>query len=83
MTQILDGRTLARTCNKAVKVKVESLARPPGLAVVMVGNDPASAVYVKRKGVVADRLGFVHRQIDLPADTSQAKVEEVVQLNKI
>ncbi|NCG21712.1 MAG: bifunctional methylenetetrahydrofolate dehydrogenase/methenyltetrahydrofolate cyclohydrolase FolD [Rhodobacterales bacterium] len=78
MTQILDGRTLARTCNKAVKVKVESLARPPGLAVVMVGNDPASAVYVKRKGVVADRLGFVHRQIDLPADTSQAKVEEVV-----
>ncbi len=78
MTQILDGRALSRTCNKAIKGKVASLPRPPGLAVVMVGNDPASAVYVRRKGIVADRLGFVHRQIDLPEDASQAEVEAVV-----
>lgn len=68
---LLDGKALSKQLNKALKQQVEALERPPGLAVVLVGDDPASAVYVKRKGVVAGRIGFQHEQITLPADTDQ------------
>lgn len=77
--RILDGRELSMRLNKAIKLeRVPTLERAPGLAVVLVGSDPASQVYVKRKGVVADRLGYHHRQIDLPADASQARVLAVI-----
>ncbi|MBX2803821.1 MAG: bifunctional 5,10-methylenetetrahydrofolate dehydrogenase/5,10-methenyltetrahydrofolate cyclohydrolase [Myxococcales bacterium] len=68
--QVLDGRALARQLNKALKQRAAELARPPGLAVILAGEDPASQVYVRMKGRVAERLGFHHQQIDLPADTS-------------
>jgi methylenetetrahydrofolate dehydrogenase (NADP+)/methenyltetrahydrofolate cyclohydrolase len=68
MAEILNGRKLARSLNVALKAKVARLDRPPGLAVVLVGADPASQVYVRRKGTVAGRIGLHHRQIDLPAD---------------
>lgn len=78
--RILDGRALSRRLNKAIKrERVPTLERAPGLAVVLVGEDPASQVYVRRKGIVADRLDFVHRQIDLPADTSQETVIGIVE----
>ncbi len=80
---ILDGRALSRQRNQALKARVGELQRPPGLAVVLVGEDPASQVYVKRKGVVAERLGFVHRQVDLAASTSLDAIQSVVhQLNE-
>ena len=73
--RILDGRALSKRLNKALKFDVvPELNRAPGLAVVLVGGDPASQVYVRRKGVVAERLGLHHRQINLPADTDQATV---------
>jgi len=72
MSQVLDGRALSRRLNQeVVRPAVAGLSRPPGLAVVLVGQDPASQVYVKRKTLVAGRVGFLHRQIDLSADTSQ------------
>lgn len=56
--------------------------RAPGLAVVLVGQDPASQVYVRRKGIVAGRLGFHHRQIDLPATASMAQIlDQIDSLN--
>ncbi len=76
--KVLDGRALRRSRNKRLKERVASLERPPGLAVVLVGEDPASQVYVSMKGKVAERIGFHHRQIDLPADTPQAVVEATV-----
>lgn len=76
--QRLDGRAIARSVNRGIKQRVPSLARPPGLAVVLVGSDPASSVYVRRKGVVAERLGIAHRQIDLPADTSMDQILTVI-----
>lgn len=71
MAHLLDGRALARQCNITLKRRAASLPRPPGLAVVLVGSDAASQVYVRRKGKVAERLGFVHQQHDLPPDTTQ------------
>jgi len=78
MSRVLDGKELAKELNQALKPRAAALARPPGLAVVLVGEDPASQVYVRRKGEVAERLGFHHQQITLPADTSQARLIEIV-----
>lgn len=76
--RVLDGSVLARGWNQALAEKVRALPRPPGLAVVLVGEDPASKVYVRRKGEVAHRLGFHHRQIDLPEDSSLEVIVETV-----
>lgn len=75
---VLDGRVLARKCNQALKAKVSALPRPPGLAVVLVGADPASEVYVRRKGKVAARLGLHHDQVSLPATATLDEVLAVV-----
>jgi methylenetetrahydrofolate dehydrogenase (NADP+)/methenyltetrahydrofolate cyclohydrolase len=47
--RILDGRALAETLRADVARRVAALARPPSLAVVLVGDDPASSVYVRRE----------------------------------
>lgn len=78
MADILDGRALGRKLNQATRAMASELARPPGLAVVLVGQDPASQIYVRTKGRVAERLGFHHRQIDLPDSTTQGDLEAIV-----
>lgn len=50
----------------------------PGLTVVLVGQDPASEVYVRMKGKAADKAGFHSQQITLPADTSEAKLLGII-----
>ena len=76
--RLLEGRPLAKRLNQALKVRASALPRPPGLAVVMAGEDPGSQVYVRRKGIVAGRLGFHHRQINLPADVAMDKIHQVI-----
>lgn len=75
---ILDGKAVAEEVVGALSARVAALPRPPGLAVVLVGDDPASAVYVRNKGRRAEALGFQSRQITLPADTTQAKLLAMV-----
>ncbi|MEZ4236556.1 MAG: bifunctional 5,10-methylenetetrahydrofolate dehydrogenase/5,10-methenyltetrahydrofolate cyclohydrolase [Myxococcota bacterium] len=76
--RIVEGRPLAREWNQAVRATVQGMARPPGLAEVLVGEDPGSQVYVKRKGEVAERMGFHHRQIDLPATVGMGELLAVI-----
>lgn len=84
---VLDGKALSKRLNKALKQRIDAdreagAERPPGLAVVLVGEDPASQVYVRMKGRVAERIGMGHWQIDLPADTSQEALEaQIAALN--
>jgi len=75
MGDIIDGRAIARELDEQTKAEVDALVAAggpcPGLAVVLVGDDPASDVYVSHKVKACERLGvrsFEHR---LPADTSQ------------
>ena len=84
MAKILSGRELSRRLNQGrIKSAASALTRKPGLAVILVGADPASEVYVKRKGIVAGRVGFVHRQYNMPADSSEeAVLQRVTQLNQ-
>lgn len=72
--QLLDGKAVAAEVTEALRVRVAGMARKPGLAVVLVGDDPASAVYVRNKTRTAERIGLRHWQITLPASTSQAEL---------
>jgi len=73
MAQRLDGKLLAREVEGRLKSLVESSAeaagRPPGLAVLRVGDDPASAVYVANKEKACDRIGVASFGAHLAADT--------------
>ncbi|MBS0379734.1 MAG: bifunctional methylenetetrahydrofolate dehydrogenase/methenyltetrahydrofolate cyclohydrolase FolD [Proteobacteria bacterium] len=74
--QLIDGRQLAATVKGEVRRQVDAAmgagARRPGLAVVQVGADPASAVYVRNKRRACEEVGITSLAYDLPAETSQA-----------
>ncbi|HEU4762790.1 MAG TPA: tetrahydrofolate dehydrogenase/cyclohydrolase catalytic domain-containing protein, partial [Gemmatimonadales bacterium] len=79
--RIIDGAALARTILDEVAVDVKRLAaagRQPGLAVVIVGDDPASQVYVRSKGKACTDAGMHSETIRLPAAISQAELLDTV-----
>lgn len=76
--ELLDGKTVARATLQSLRPRIEVLPRPPGIAVVRVGEDPASKVYVGRKTARAAKLGFRHEEIHLEASVSQQELEAVV-----
>jgi methylenetetrahydrofolate dehydrogenase (NADP+)/methenyltetrahydrofolate cyclohydrolase len=83
---ILDGKTLAGEIHGEQERRVATLAkkagRPPGLAVILVGNDPASHTYVSNKRKACHRVGIYAPDINLPADTPlEAVLESVDQFN--
>jgi methylenetetrahydrofolate dehydrogenase (NADP+)/methenyltetrahydrofolate cyclohydrolase len=82
---IIDGKLVSQSVLADVAQKAAALVSRgirPGLAVVLVGEDPASQVYVKSKGKAAESCGFYSVQHTLPADTSQADlIALVVALN--
>jgi methylenetetrahydrofolate dehydrogenase (NADP+)/methenyltetrahydrofolate cyclohydrolase len=75
---IIDGKLIAKQVRQHVASYVTSLIeakkRQPGLAVILVGSDPASQVYVSNKRKACDEVGFVSRSYDLPANTEQAEL---------
>lgn len=75
---ILDGKALSQKILEEIKKEVPNLAKKPHLAVILVGNDPASRIYVNNKKKTALNLGIKSTVIELPEDT-----EEEVLLNKI
>jgi methylenetetrahydrofolate dehydrogenase (NADP+) / methenyltetrahydrofolate cyclohydrolase len=76
--QLIDGKVIAAQIRQSVKQTVQGrLAagqRPPGLAVIQVGNDPASEVYVANKRKSCQDVGFVSKAYDLPADSGQEEL---------
>jgi methylenetetrahydrofolate dehydrogenase (NADP+)/methenyltetrahydrofolate cyclohydrolase len=69
--RIIDGRALAAALNTKTAHGIEAGRFHPGLAVVLVGDDPASAIYVRNKDRAARAVGIQARTIRLPADTSE------------
>lgn len=81
--RLLDGKAIAAEVTEALRPRITALARPPGLTVVLVGDDPASAVYVRSKSKMAAHLGMLGRQHILPASTSEAELFDLIsQLNE-
>ena len=74
MPQILDGNLIRdqikAECRPRVERLVQNYGRPPGLAVVLVGDNPASQVYVQNKTRTGEELGIYHETITPPADSS-------------
>ncbi|GGC03938.1 bifunctional protein FolD [Dickeya fangzhongdai] len=78
VAKIIDGKTIAQQVKDEVAVRVKQrLAegkRAPGLAVVLVGDNPASQIYVASKRKVCEEVGFVSRSYDLPATTTEPEL---------
>ncbi|MCF2856548.1 bifunctional methylenetetrahydrofolate dehydrogenase/methenyltetrahydrofolate cyclohydrolase FolD [Pseudoalteromonas sp. SMS1] len=79
---IIDGKAIAKqvrsTVAKRVEQRVAEGLRAPGLAVVLVGQDPASQVYVGSKRKACEEVGFVSKSYDLPNDTSETQLLELI-----
>lgn len=79
--RILDGTAIAAEIRAEVAQQVKTLAAAgvmPGLAVVIVGDDPASQIYVKSKGQACHEAGMLSETVRLPAETTEAELLAVV-----
>lgn len=74
----IDGKALAAKLKENVRGEAASLPRKPGLAVILVGEDPASRVYVTSKRKDCEECGFYSEEYALPAQTTQKQLLELV-----
>jgi methylenetetrahydrofolate dehydrogenase (NADP+)/methenyltetrahydrofolate cyclohydrolase len=81
MTKIIDGKHIAAEIESDLLNEVNALKKQnikPGLVVILVGDDPASATYVRSKGKACERLGIKSDTIRMPASTSQDELIEKI-----
>ena len=80
---VMDGKALAAEIKQTLRKRCAALSQPPRLAVVLVGDDPASAVYVRNKEQDCAQCGISCADHRLPADTSQQELLALVaELNR-
>ncbi|MDD5889058.1 MAG: bifunctional methylenetetrahydrofolate dehydrogenase/methenyltetrahydrofolate cyclohydrolase FolD [Ruminococcus sp.] len=80
MAIIIDGKRVSAQVKEQVRIETEELVKKgikPGLAVIIVGDDPASRVYVNNKKKACEKVGFLSKEFALPATTTQ---EELIAL---
>ncbi len=79
---IINGKQIAKELRAGIAEQVSKLDRKPGLAVILVGDDPASAVYVRNKDNACKEVGFYSEKINKPTNITQAELlAEVDRLN--
>ena len=79
---IINGKQIAKDLRIKIANEVKTLKRPPGLAVILVGEDPASAVYVRNKELACKEAGFFSDKIIKSENTTEEQLlEEVERLN--
>ena len=79
--RILDGKKMSETLRTEIAERTARLKEQgitPGLAVILVGSDPASEIYVRNKGKGCEEVGIYSRTINLPEDTTQETLEETI-----
>lgn len=83
MVKVLDGKAVAAQIQTELKQRIQALqpqiGQPPGLAVLMVGDNPASAAYVRGKERACSKVGIASFGRHFPVETSQAELEQVIQ----
>ena len=79
---ILDGKRIARSIHETIRQRVAwhvaKQQRAPGLAVILVGQDPASQIYVRSKRKACNDVGFISRSYDLPATVEEDALRSLV-----
>lgn len=85
-TRLLDGAAMAKSIRQRIRQSVQERTeqgqRPPGLAVILVGADPASKVYVAKKRDACTEVGFISKAFDMPISCTQNQLLDVIeQLN--
>lgn len=81
MAQLIDGKKLATEMQAELKGKIDELKEAgihPGLVVILVGEDPASQVYVRNKDRASQKAGINSKLVKLPVDVSEAELLEVI-----
>ena len=78
MAQILDGKALAKKIKEQVAAEAAALPRRPGLAVLLVGENPASQVYVRGKEKDCEECGILNLGRKLPAETSEEELLGII-----
>ncbi|MGE4072867.1 MAG: bifunctional methylenetetrahydrofolate dehydrogenase/methenyltetrahydrofolate cyclohydrolase FolD [Lysobacterales bacterium] len=82
VAELLDGKRIADELIEGIRLRVRDRLRAgqgaPGLAVVLVGENPASQVYVRNKRRACERAGFTTRDFDLPASTSETELLDLI-----
>ena len=82
MANIIDGKSISAAIREEIKAETEAFANEygfrPGLAVVIVGEDPASQVYVRNKRRACEEVGFYSEAYELPASTTQEELNALV-----
>lgn len=82
MAQLMDGKAISEAVRKRIAKEIKSLQEEqgitPGLAVVLVGEDPASEVYVKNKGKACEEVGISYELFRLSASVTQQELEETI-----
>ena len=79
---ILSGKTMSEELRAEIASRVSALKAKgltPGLAVILVGNDPASEIYVRNKGNGCTEVGMYSRTINMPAETTQEELEATIE----
>ena len=82
MALIIDGKKVSAEVKEQVRLETLELAKKgirPGLAVIIVGDDPASRVYVNNKKKACEAVGFISREYALPATTTQEELLSLVE----
>lgn len=75
---IIDGKSIAQNIEQELKEKIQNQNLTLTLAVVLVGDDPASQIYVRNKGVACQRVGINSITVNMPSQTSQAELEQKI-----
>ncbi|MEE9138039.1 MAG: tetrahydrofolate dehydrogenase/cyclohydrolase catalytic domain-containing protein, partial [candidate division NC10 bacterium] len=79
--QVVDGKAIAGAIRREVQAETQALAakrgRRPGLAVILVGEDPASVTYVRNKGKACEEVGIRSVQIRRPATVSREELLDI------
>ena len=81
MAIIIDGKKVSAQVKEQVRIETEELVKKgikPGLAVIIVGDDPASRVYVNNKKKACEKVGFLSKEFALPATTTQEELLSLV-----
>ena len=82
IAKIIDGKAISAAIRAEIKAETQSFLEKhgirPGLAVIIVGEDPASQVYVRNKRRACEEVGFYSEAYELPAETTQDELNALV-----